>query len=74
MNTQKLMTVAKTMLRMAEQRHLYFWSFHEEDQAVLRSAGVTGEITNDAKNPVTGVYPTRCRPRRWTGTSSASRR
>ena len=56
MNTQKLMTVAKTMLRMAEQRHLYFWSFHEEDQAVLRSAGVTGEITNDAKNPVTGVY------------------
>lgn len=25
-------------------------------QAVLRSAGVTGEITNDAKNPVTGVY------------------
>mgnify|MGYP000237806445 CR=1 FL=1 len=32
MNTQKLMTVAKTMLRMAEQRHLYFWSFHEEDQ------------------------------------------
>lgn len=56
MNTQKLMTVAKTMLRMAEQRHLYFWSFHEEDQAVLRSAGVTGEITNDAKNPVAGVY------------------
>ena len=41
MNTQKLMTVAKTMLRMAEQRHLYFWSFHEEDQAVLRSACVT---------------------------------
>ena len=56
MNTQKLMTVAKTMLRMTEQRHLYFWSFHEEDQAVLRSAGVTGEITNDAKNPVAGVY------------------
>lgn len=47
---------AKTMLRMTEQRHLYFWSFHEEDQAVLRSAGVTGEITNDAKNPVAGVY------------------
>ena len=23
---------------------------------MLRSAGVTGEITNDAKNPVTGVY------------------
>lgn len=56
MNTQKLMTVAKTMLKMAEQRHLYFWSFHEEDQAVLRTAGVTGEIANDAQNPVAGVY------------------
>lgn len=56
MNTQKLMTVAKTMLKMAEQRHLYFWSFREEDQAVLRTAGVTGEIANDAQNPVAGVY------------------
>lgn len=56
MNTQKLMTVAKTMMTMAQQRHLYFWSFHEEDQAALRSAGLTGEITNDAQNPVTGVY------------------
>lgn len=56
MNTQKLMTVAKTMTAMAQQRHLYFWSFHEEDQAALRSAGLTGEITNDAQNPVTGVY------------------
>ncbi|MBT1165097.1 DUF4012 domain-containing protein [Bifidobacterium felsineum] len=56
MNTQKLMTVAKTMMTMAQQRHLYFWSFHDEDLAALRSAGLTGEITNDAQNPVTGVY------------------
>ena len=45
------------MLRMAEQRHLYFWSFHEEDQAVLRSAGVTGEITNDAMKVSCSITP-----------------
>lgn len=56
MNSKKLMTLAKAMMSMAEQRHFYFWSFHDEDLPALRSANVTGEITNDPANPVTGLY------------------
>ncbi|KAB8287241.1 Methyl-accepting chemotaxis protein [Bifidobacterium ramosum] len=56
MDATKMMKLAKAMMDMAEQRHFYFWSFHDEDTATLRSAGVTGEITSDAKNPVVGMY------------------
>lgn len=56
MNSQKLMKLASTLMKMGEQRHVYFWSFHDEDLAALRSAGVTGEISSDKTNPVTGLY------------------
>lgn len=56
MTASRLMSLASTMLDMARQRHLYFWSFHEQDQPTLRQAGVSGEIGDDPAAPVTGVY------------------
>ncbi|KAB5605533.1 DUF4012 domain-containing protein [Bifidobacterium jacchi] len=56
MNSKKLMTLAKAMMSMAEQRHFYFWSFHDDDLPALRDANMTGEITDDKAQPVTGLY------------------
>lgn len=56
MSSSKLISLAKAMINMASQRHVYFWSFHDEDTQVLRSAGVTHEITSDASKPQMGMY------------------
>ncbi|MBT1175741.1 DUF4012 domain-containing protein [Bifidobacterium sp. LC6] len=56
MDAKSMLKMAKTMMKMAEKRHLYFWSFHKEDQRALRDMGVSGEVTSDAKKPVVGMY------------------
>lgn len=56
MDSSKLMSLAKKMLSLAQGRHVYFWSFHEDDVEALRNAGLTHEITDDAQNPVVGMY------------------
>lgn len=56
MSSGKLMSLAKKMLSLAENRHVYLWSFHDEDVDILRNAGLTHEITSDAMNPVAGFY------------------
>lgn len=56
MSSDKLMGLAKTLLSLSEGRHVYLWSFHEEDLASLRAVGLTHEITDDAANPVCGFY------------------
>lgn len=56
MNTAKMMNLAKVLMDLGSQRHMYFWSFHDEDVETLRSAGVTGELNTDATKPATGFY------------------
>lgn len=56
MSSEKLMGLAKTMLSLSEGRHVYLWSFHEEDVETLRAAGLTHEVTSDAAAPVCGFY------------------
>lgn len=56
MSASKLVGLARKMIELAENRHVYFWSFHDEDVETLREAGFTHEITDDAANPFTGLY------------------
>lgn len=56
MDSSKLFQFARKMLSLAEDRHVYFWSFHDEDTEILRKANLTHEVTNDASEPVLGLY------------------
>lgn len=56
MDSSKLFQFARKMLSLAEDRHVYFWSFHDEDTEILRKANLTHEVTNDTSEPVLGLY------------------
>lgn len=56
MSSEKLMGLANTLIELSEGRHVYLWSFHEEDLEALRSVGLTHEITGDEANPECGFY------------------
>lgn len=56
MDLSKLASLVQTLTELAGQRHFLFWSFHDEDTAALRAAGLTGEVGTDPAKPVTGMY------------------
>ncbi|OXN01183.1 hypothetical protein Tam10B_0581 [Bifidobacterium vansinderenii] len=55
-NADKAMKLVGILPKMAQERHLYLWSFDKDDQPALRAAGMTGELRQQKASPVTGVY------------------
>ncbi|WP_245819380.1 DUF4012 domain-containing protein [Bifidobacterium tissieri] len=55
-NADKAMKLVGVLPKMAKERHLYLWSFDQQDQSALRAAGMTGEISQQKSTPTTGVY------------------
>ncbi|WP_258184978.1 MULTISPECIES: DUF4012 domain-containing protein [unclassified Bifidobacterium] len=56
MNAQKALQLMSVVPSLAKGRHIYMWSFDKSDQKQLRAAGMTGEPSTNAQNPVAGVY------------------
>lgn len=56
LNFNKLMTMAKTMLPLAQQRHLYMYSFHEDEAANFQDAGLAKGTPSSEENPEIGIY------------------
>lgn len=52
----KLMTMAKIMTPMAQQRHLYMYSFHEDEAQNFQNAGLAKGIPSSEENPEIGIY------------------
>ncbi|KAA8829301.1 DUF4012 domain-containing protein [Bifidobacterium tissieri] len=55
-NADKAMKLVGVLPKMAKERHIYLWSFDQQDQSALRAAGMTGEISQQESAPTTGVY------------------
>ena len=52
----KMIAMAKTLTPMAQNRHLYMYSFHEDEAAHFQGAGLAKEAPNSEENPSVGVY------------------
>ena len=52
----KLMAMAKTMIPMAQQRHLYMYSFHEDEAQNFQNAGLAKGLPSSEENPEVGIY------------------
>ncbi|BDR55396.1 chemotaxis protein [Bombiscardovia apis] len=56
MNIKKLLQMAKIMQPMAEQRHLYTYTFHEEEAKNFQGAGLAKNAPESEENPEIGIY------------------
>lgn len=56
MNTKKLLALSKLLEPMAQQRHLYVYTFHEDEAVNFQDAGLAKEAPNNEEKPETGIY------------------
>ncbi|OZG49210.1 DUF4012 domain-containing protein [Bombiscardovia coagulans] len=56
MNIKKLLQMAKTMQPMAEQRHLYAYSFHADEAKNFQGAGLAKNAPESEEKPEVGIY------------------
>ena len=56
LNTSKLMDIAESLGELTEQRHLYIYSYHEEEAAQFQGAGYAQDLSTSEENPSVGVY------------------
>ena len=56
MNTQKLLALSKLFKPMAEQRHLYMYTFHADEAADFQGSGLAKEAPDNEEKPEIGIY------------------
>lgn len=56
LNSQKLFALVKLMPNMAEGRHLYAYSFHDDEAKDFQGAGLAKDTPNSEENPEIGIY------------------
>ncbi|BDR53848.1 chemotaxis protein [Bombiscardovia nodaiensis] len=56
MDIHKLLSLTNMMAPMAEGRHLYAYTFHEDEAKSFQEAGLAKDAPNSAENPEVGVY------------------
>lgn len=66
MNTSKLMQVANSMGDLASNRHLYMYSFHEDEAKNFQGAGLAKGTPSSEENPEVGVYVTEMKTSKMT--------
>ena len=66
MNTSTLMKVANSLGNLASNRHLYMYSFHEDEAANFQGAGLAKGTPSSEENPEVGVYVTEMKTSKMT--------
>ena len=56
MSTKKLMALSKLFKPMAEQRHLYMYTFHADEAVYFQGSGLAKEAPDNEENPEIGIY------------------
>ncbi len=62
LNLGKLVKISEAMGTMARERHFTMFSFDENLEKEIQSAGFTGETSNDPQHPSVGIYLTEQNP------------
>ena len=56
MSTKKIMALSKLLKPMAEQRHLYMYTFHADEAAYFQGSGLAKEAPDNEEKPEIGIY------------------
>lgn len=56
LDTRKLIALSKIIKPLAQQRHLYAYTFHAEEAANFQGAGLAKDAPNNEEDPEVGIY------------------
>lgn len=56
MNLSKMMKIAQVIPSMAHDRHLYIYSFHDDEAKYFQNAGLAQGTPSSERNPEVGIY------------------
>lgn len=62
LNLSKMLSMSQMMGQLAEGRHLYLYSFHDDEAAHFQDAGLSKDTPNNEEKPEVGIYTNQMNP------------